>query len=188
MQVSRQDGLNGYAYQSLGEADAELFHRPFNAEGADHREFCDIFGPEHILPHVGEFLGYFMVRKVIAGRELLRAAGTVTKKLARWLTEKGYASAADAAEAAERGAAAARDLPEAEELASRLHDFAETQERGDEEDEIEDHFTLTRVEHGRIWLEGLLDGREVGPIAVPEEISRRCQVGWTILRRGWSPR
>jgi len=175
-----EHSLNGYAYQSLSKGDAALFDRLYNAKGTERREFCEIFGPEHILPNMGEFLGYFMVRKVIAGKETLRAAGTVTKKLAAWLAEKGYAKADDAKEAAERGREAARDLPKADALASLLHEFAERQERGDEKDEIEDHFTLTRVEAGKVWLDGMLDGRAVGPAEVPLEISRRCQVGWSI--------
>ena len=73
-----EHSLNGYAYQSLDKSDTKLFERLFNAEGDKHREFCEIFGPEHILPNVGEFLNYFMIRKVIAGKDLLRAAGTVT--------------------------------------------------------------------------------------------------------------
>ena len=96
--------------------------------GAEHREFCEVFGPEHILPNLGEFLDYFMIRKVIAGKATLRAAGTVTKKLAKWLSEKGYVKAKDAEAAAERSGDAARELPEADELASLLHDFAEDQE------------------------------------------------------------
>ncbi len=172
--------LDGYAYQSLDEPDAKLFDRLYNAEGNAHREFSEIFGPQHILPNVGPFLDYFMVRKVIAGKDLLRAAGTVTKILATWLVEKGYARAEDASDAAEHAAAAARDLPKAKELASRLRRFAEDQKRGDEDDEVEDHFTITRVERGKVWLEGMLDGRELGPNDVPEDISRRCRVGWTI--------
>ena len=35
-----------------------------------------------------------MIRKVIAGRDLKRAAGSVTKKLSKWLAEKGYVSRA----------------------------------------------------------------------------------------------
>lgn len=175
-----EHSLNGYAYQSLSKGDVALFDRFYNAKGTGHREFCEIFGPEHILPNVGEFLGYFMVRKVIAGKETLRAAGTVTRKLAKWLGEKGYAKAEDAEEAAERGREAARDLPKADALASLLHEFAGRQERGDEEDEIEDHFTVTRVEPGKVWLEGMLDGRAVGPVEVPLEISRRCPVGWSL--------
>ena len=45
---------------------------------------------------------------------------------------------------------------------------------------VEDYFTITRVTPGKVWLEGLADGRELGPIDVPEDISRRCTVGWTI--------
>ena len=174
-----QHCLDGYAYQSLNKADSKLFDRLFNAKGDEHREFCQVFGPEHILQNVGQFLDYFMIRKVIAGKEIIRSAGTVTKKLAAWLAEKGYAAATDVEDAKEHGAAAARDLPKAEELAMRLYRLAEDQERGDEDDEIEDHFLLTRVEPGKIWLAGM-DGRELGPIQVPEDISRRCTVGWTI--------
>ena len=175
-----QHSLNGSAYQSLDKTESALFDRLFDATGAEHRDFCQVFGPDHILPNVREFLGYFMVRKVIAGKETRRAAGVVTKKLARWLAEKGYATPEDAAGGMERGGAAARDLPKAEELASLLREFAEDQERGDEDDEIEDHFTLTRVEPGKLWLEGMLDGRKVGPVTVPAEISRRCRLGWSI--------
>lgn len=183
--------LDGYAYQALGKSDAKLFDRLYDAEGDAHREFCQVFGLEHILPNLGQFLDWFMIRKVIAGKDLLRAAGTVTKKLAAWLAEKGYVEAEEAEDAREQGAAAARDLPKAEELASRLRRFAEDQERGDEGNEIEDHFTITRVEPGKIWLEPLLEGAKLGPINVPEDISTRCKVGWTIsgevgrVRRHW---
>src|SRR3954462_10843723 len=66
-----QHSLNGYAYVSLSERDAKRFDQRSNAPGVAHREFCEMFGPEHILPNVGEFLSYFMVRKVMAGPSLL---------------------------------------------------------------------------------------------------------------------
>ena len=52
--------------------------------------FCGSFGPEEIPGGYGEFLGYFMSRKVMCGKDTMKAAGTVTKKLAKWLAEKGY--------------------------------------------------------------------------------------------------
>ena len=77
-----QHQLNGYAYLSLDELDAKRFERLQRATGDVRREFCQVFGPEHILPNVGEFLGYFMVRKVVAepgaapcGRDGDEAAG-----------------------------------------------------------------------------------------------------------------
>ena len=174
--------LNNYAWQTLDKPNAELFDRLYKAQGAEHREFCEIFGPAYILPSVGEFLDYFMIRKVMAGKEMLRAAGTVTKNLAAWLAEKGYVTVEAAGRAAERGGRAARELPKAHELASLLSEFAEDQERGDGDGEIDDHFTLTRVEPGKLWVAGM-SGREIGPIDVPEEISRRCTVGWTVSGR-----
>ena len=177
-----QHSLNNYAWQTLDKPNAELFDRLYKAQGAEHREFCEIFGPAYILPNVGEFLNYYMIRKVMAGQERLRAAGTVTKNLAAWLAEKGYVTVEAAGRAAERGGRAARELPKADELASLLSEFAEDQERGDGDAEIEDHFTLTRVEPGKLWI-ARMSGREIGPIDVPEEISRRCTVGWAISGR-----
>ena len=175
-----QHYLNGYAYISLDELDAKRFERLQHTTGDIPREFCQIFGPEHILPNVGEFLGYFMIRKVMASRTLLRAAGTVTKRLAAWLAEHGYVEAEVAELAKERGTEAARELPKADELAARLQAFADGWADPDAADQIEDHFQITRAEPGKIWLTGLIDGRERGPLHVPEEISRRCQVGWTV--------
>ncbi|MGH8674712.1 MAG: hypothetical protein ACREVG_10410, partial [Burkholderiales bacterium] len=77
--------LNGYAYESLSKAEAALFDRHFNAQGEEHREFCQLFGPDKIVEQLGSFLGYFMIRKVMAGQDLKRAAGSVTKRLSKWL-------------------------------------------------------------------------------------------------------
>ncbi len=171
-----QHSLNGYAYTSLDKAEAVLFDRFYKAEGAEHREFCEVFGPKHILPNVGEFLDYFMVRKVIAGKETLRMAGTVTKKLAKWLAEKGYVEGEDAEYAVERGGEAARDLPDATDLAFQLDECGAPAAPG--EKGIEDHFTFTRVEPGRVWVADVA-GRERGPIELPLEVTRRCKGGWT---------
>lgn len=57
-----------------------------------------------------------MVRKVFAGRELLRTAATVSKKLATWLAAKGYATEEETAVAEERAVEAARELPAARDL------------------------------------------------------------------------
>jgi hypothetical protein len=175
-----EQSLNSYAYQALLEADAELFNRLYNSEGDAHREFCEIFGPGQILPNVGEFLGYFMIRKVFAAAELKRAAGTVTKALARWLADEGYVSSREAEDGLAQGAQAARDLPRAEALAQRLTEFAQRQMPGiDEEEAIEDRFVIKRVEGGLIWLEGM-DGSEFGPIPLPPALARQCPVGWSI--------
>src|SRR3972149_5655260 len=81
--------LNGYAHEGLSAPEAARFERSYNAEGKEHREFCDLFGPDKIVENIGSFLGYFMIRKVMAGEDFLRAAGTVTKKLSDWVGRQG---------------------------------------------------------------------------------------------------
>lgn len=182
--------LNSYAPNNLGATEYALWEKHFNAGGDERKEFCDIFGPKHILPNVGEFLSYFMVRKVMAGTDLLRASGTVTKKLARWLAEHGYVAIDDAALAVEQGADAARDLPAAEKLAAILYDLTAARHVPRESD-IEGHFRITKVEPDRIWLRDEDDGHDYGAVPVPETATRLCHVGWTIsgaVRRsgkGW---
>src|ERR1039457_6423837 len=85
--------------------------------------YCSTFGPEDVTGGYSEFLGYFMPRKVMCGNDLMQAAGTVTKKLAKWLAEKGYAE--DTEDAQEREGEAAKDLPKAQEVLDLLEDYLE---------------------------------------------------------------
>jgi hypothetical protein len=175
--------MDGYAYQWLDRGDKALFHRYADAEGDDHLEFTEIFGPDRILENVDEFLGYFMPHKVLAGKQVLRTAGTVTKKIARWLRERGYASPQEAEHARQSGAAAARDLPAADDLLRLLSEHTEAQPGSTARSEAhEDHFEFTRVEPEGIWVR-TLDGTEIGPIRLPPDIAARCRKGWAFSGR-----
>jgi hypothetical protein len=171
--------LNGYAANSLSRFERARFDKHFNAEGEEHREFCDIFGPEHILENVGEFLNYFMVSKVMAGADTLRASGTVMKKLAKWLAEHDYVRTDDAALAIEQGADAARNLPAAEKLSTLLYDLTAGRHEPRDSD-IEGRFSITKIEPGRIWLQDEDDGENYGPILLTEKATKLCRVGWIV--------
>ncbi|MBN2131173.1 MAG: hypothetical protein JW741_16860 [Sedimentisphaerales bacterium] len=173
-----QSFLDGYGYQDLGEQEEALFDRLYNATGDEHREFCQIFGPEKIPDNVGEFLDYFMVRKVMCGKDLMRAAGTVMKKLGKWLEEKGYVEAESAAEVAHRGATAAKELPAVEEVARKLYDY-ESGTAADCDDVIEGYFTIDKVEAGKLHLSALT-GDEGMVVSVSRDISDACREGWSI--------
>ena len=174
-----QASLDGHAYTSLETSEHGLWERHFNADGDQHREFCEIFGPEYILPNTGEFLGYFMVRKVMAEEDLLRTSGTVVKELAAWLGAKGYAGTDETAAAVEQGAVAALDLPNAEKLAALLYEITSGR-YAPEDDDIEDQFGVARVEPGTIWLEIFDSDRQIIAISLPEAATKLCQTGWTI--------
>ena len=85
--------------------------------------YCDSFGPEDATAGYSEFLGYFMPRKVMCGKETMQAAGTVTKKLAKWLAEKGYVE--DTEYEQERAGKAARDLPNARAVVDMLDAYVD---------------------------------------------------------------
>ncbi|HLG19833.1 MAG TPA: hypothetical protein VI895_08490 [Bdellovibrionota bacterium] len=179
--------LNGYGHDALTSTERKVFEDHFNAEGEAHRDFCQIFGPEKILPNLSMFLSYFMVRKVIAGQDLLRAAGTVTKKLSRWLGEKGYVSVDVASEGAEKGAEAGRDLPRAERAARILYEAMQKSAVDptelSEEDFLDfDHFTISKLRTGQLWLTNFEGGKEqaLGPIAVPSKATELLQEGWDV--------
>ena len=180
-----QHHLNAYAYQGLSKTESALFDRYYTAEGDEHREFCQLFGPEKIVENLGGFLGYFMIRKVTASEDLKRAAGTVTKKLLTWLATKGYVAEQQAREGADQATDAARDLPKAERAAQILCDAVANlgvnpNDLSDEHYLEFDHFTIAKVEAGKLWLE-IFEGTETrsyGPIRVPAAATK-------LLRRGW---
>ncbi|MGQ9571338.1 MAG: hypothetical protein ACUVUQ_10990 [Thermodesulfovibrionales bacterium] len=182
-----KDCMNGYAYQSLSKTEAAFFDKYYNAEGQEHKEFCQLFGPDKIMENTREFLGYFLIRKVMAGGDFKRLAGTVIKKLSKWLAEKAYISEEDAAMGEEEGVSAARDLPRAEKAGNILYRAAETvvfdPDELDEDNYHDfDHYTIEKVEPGKLWLE-VYDEKgksAVGPIAVPKEATALLQEGWDI--------
>ncbi len=171
-----RDSLNGYAYESLDKADAKRFDKAYQA--GDEEVFCNLFGPEHILDHLGEFLGYFMVRRVMGSQELLRSSGTVTKKLVAWLYEHGYVSDDEREIAIERATEAARDLPRAERLASLLYDQSRATPNFDsgalgKGDLVEDYLMIERIEPAALYF-----GGGISPLGVSEQASKLAEVGW----------
>jgi len=179
--------MNAYGHEDLSKAESLLFERHYNAEGADHKEFCQIFGPDKIVGGIGMFLGYFMIRKVMAGADLKRAAGTVTKKLSKWLAEKGYLSDADADEGAQRAGRAVKTLPKADRAAKALSRAAESVfvdlDDVPDEDYLDfDHYLIARLEPGKLWFD-VYDGgspKVVGPVTVPKAATNNLAEGWDV--------
>jgi hypothetical protein len=170
--------LNGYGPNALDQGDHERWEEAFQA--GDEDAFCRLFGPEQILENLSEFLGYFMVRKVMASQELLRAAGTVTKKLAGWLYQQGHVSAQERAVAVEQGVHSARDLPRAERLANSLYAQSRTTPAFDPaalspRDLIEDYLVIEKVEPGKLYFTG-----GIGPLTVSTRASDLAEVGWGV--------
>jgi hypothetical protein len=152
--------------------------------------FCGTFGPEAITSGYSEFLGYFMPRKVMCGRETMQAAGTVTKKLAKWLSENGYVE--DTEYAQELAGRATKELPNTQKVLDLLNAYLDENGGVRNGTEIQDHFRIERTEPGKLWLEPLTaDSTVIGPFPVPKQITELCEVGWNIggvvakVGKGW---
>jgi hypothetical protein len=152
--------------------------------------FCGTFAPDEIPESYSEFLGYFMPRKVMCGKDTRKAAGTVTKKLAKWLEETGYVE--DTADAQERAQEATRDLPAAQEALDLLVEYVDCNAPHAYRDTLEDHFSIKKIEPGKLWLESLSMGDKViGPVPVPVEVTEICRKSWDVFgavvktSRGW---
>lgn len=170
--------MNDYGHSSLAPLESKRWERAY--EGGDEDAFTRLFGPEKIPAEVGQFLGWYVIRKVMAGQELARACGTVTKKLGRWLEDNELIDAGAAADMVERGADASDELPKAERLADLLYresrKLSSAQIRSVTDDDwIEDQLLIERVESGELWFEG-----DIGPVIVPGQVSDLARSGWMV--------
>lgn len=173
-----RDCMNGYGYESLTSEERARWEEAF--EAGDERAFTRLIGADKIPGEIGQFLGWFVIRKVMPSQELARACGTVTKKLGKWLEANGLIGADLAEDMVERGADAGDELPKAEKLSELL--YAESRKLSPQtvrsiadEDWIADQLLIDRVEPGILWFEG-----GIGPVKVPRQASDLAREAWWV--------
>lgn len=177
--------LDGYGHQMLSGEEADAFFERYDQDD-EGSAFCGWFGPEYVLEGLPEFLGWFVIRKVMAGPELLGAVGPVTDALVAWMVSERIVSEAAADGATELAAAATRDLPAAEELSELLYrsgqevDHDAVSEYVDWETELAE---ISRIEGCKLWFRSELG--EIGPVIVPERATHIARVGWGVSAPGF---
>ena len=73
--------LDGYAWSNLDDGD-----KAYEEAQKQEKSFIDLYDHTHIESNVGEFLDYFVPRKVLAGDEFtLKTCPRVIRKLLRWM-------------------------------------------------------------------------------------------------------
>ncbi|MCD4809622.1 MAG: hypothetical protein K8R17_06965 [Methanosarcinales archaeon] len=171
--------LNGYAHQYLNEKDSILFDKLHNEE---HKEFCEIFGPGNIGPsEVGEFLDYFMIRKVIGSKELMKTVGRVIRKFVKWMNEKGHMPEDEFETTAEIVDELKDELPKVRELSGLIYCYIQDNPIDDFTEIVDGYFRVTKIEPRQLWLEGYVGSiGSVGPVSVSTEITSMCKIGWVI--------
>ena len=173
-------GLNGYGHQYLAPRDRERWSSAYE-EGSEDA-FCQMFGTTQLVKYIDEFLGYFLIRKVLMPEDQVAQTVEDVRAFLSWLAERGEIRRDTARKVLGRTATASIDLPAAERLGRLLHEIARHNEQqvrpgsaGQFDELVEDFLVIERVAPGRLWF---LDG--VGPIKVPEAASAVARPGWTI--------
>jgi hypothetical protein len=157
------DYLDSYGHTMLEMAELAFWEERFNDE--EEGSFCNLFGPTYILEGLEEFLGWFVIRKVIMPSEDVARIGRAAGALVDWLVDRGYVHREAADGAGELSAAAVRNLPDADRLGELLYRHGEAlaakdvQEYVDWENELAQ---ISRVEPGELWFRSELG--EIGPV------------------------
>jgi hypothetical protein len=170
--------LNGWAHKYLSEKDKISLYEFFSKEG---KKYCEIFGPEYIRAlEIKDFLGHFMIKNVLASKTSLKTVGRVIHKLVKWMHEKTYMNYDDYEASNWLVKKLKVEMPVAEEVSDLLCLYALTHPVEDYSETLDDFFIITKVKPGKLWFESSRDGKKVGPVVVSEDISSKCEVGWTI--------
>lgn len=171
--------LNKYGYTYLNEEERKIFDKLYE-EG--NKEFCDLFGAERIgYSQIGEFLDYFLIKKEMAGKTLMKTAGRVMVKFLKWMHEKGYMNDRKYRMVNETISEVKNDLSKVAELSEILYYYILNHPVKYITRTVHGYFEVTRIELGKLWLEDYLgQGKKVGPVMVSEKISSMCKEGWVI--------
>lgn len=171
--------LNGYAHKYLNEKDSKLFRKLHNEE---NKEFCEIFGPDKIgSSEMGEFLDYFMIKKVMGSKELMKTIGRGMRKFVKWMNEKGYMQEEEFKNTAEIVDELKNELPKVRELSGLIYDYILNNPIDDFTEIVDGYFKVTKIEPSKLWLEDYMGSRgTVGPVSVSTKISSICKRGWVI--------
>ena len=116
-----------------------------------------------------------------------KACGPVMEKLATWLLEKEHWNE----EAMQYyrdlvGDDVGGDLVGCDEFTRALHEYVETHQADDVEDDLDDddyyddQLTIKKVEAGKIVFDALLDGEEDMVISLPKSVTSKAKVGWSV--------
>jgi hypothetical protein len=79
-----ENQLDGYAWNGIDDGE-----KAYDEAKKQKKSFIDLYDHTHIEDNVGEFLDYFVPRKVMSGDEfILKTCPRVIRKLLKWMRDK----------------------------------------------------------------------------------------------------
>jgi hypothetical protein len=177
--------INNYGHRNLDEEDRTLFETLNRAAEGEGSEFFELFGAELLLPELDFFSGVFLRTEVHTSEKVLRKAKEVVSQLRLWLVASGYLTPERLLELDEMVKARARFKRRLRPLLRRFEGSlvaADPSMLAEEDHVASDAHLVGRVEPGRIWLRVHRTAvpEEIGPVALPEEITCHLRRGFTL--------
>jgi len=168
--------LNTYAYNNLEVEYQDIFEEKcINGE----KSYCEIFSVDKVnFILIEDFMTYFLVKKVMAGKELIKNTITVMRQLVKWLYNNSYISE----EESEVMFSTINDLKDALPKSIELSDLIYEESRKNEFKEFdsyeEGNFSIAKIKPGKLWVEDFMGAVQIGPVIVPKNISSLAEEGW----------
>ena len=153
----------------------ELFELGWNVIG--EVSFCSLVSIDEICESfIDEYLGYFLIKKCLAGKNEILNAITMFNKLLPWL----YASHHISEENKNNLLLVVKKLKPkllgCLKLADLLDDVAQENTMTFYDRYHEGVFEISRIEQGKLWFSDYMEDEEFGPINVSDEISSTARL------------
>ncbi|HEY7820354.1 MAG TPA: hypothetical protein VIG29_19170 [Vicinamibacteria bacterium] len=178
--------INNYGHRNLDEEGRDWYERLYRDENSGRRHFYELFGPDLLLSELGFFTDRFLKTDVHTTEKVIAGAGRVVSDLKSWLVEKGYVSRKSIEqkdrEAEVRDRLIRRVRPVLRKMSRSLVSVEPSTLAGEDSVPLDDHL-VSRVEPARVWLRvhRCATPEEIGPVELPEELTRQLRPGFTLL-------
>ncbi len=138
---------------------------------------CSLCPPQEIMYGLREFLGWFLVRKVLAGQDFMKTAGSVTRRLVKWLDEHHYVDIGTVGE--DHIKELSEGLPKATRMRDQLDKWVRSRSRPRLSGTYQSHFQIVAITEGGWQIKAVL-GDLSGEVAVPAKIRDSAQINWEV--------
>jgi hypothetical protein len=178
--------VNNYGHRNLDEEGRDWYERLYRDPNGGRRLFHELFGPELLLSELGFFTNRFLKSDVHTTDKVIAGADGVICDLKAWLVEKGYVSRKSIEqkdrEAEVRERLIRRLRPLLRKISRHLVRVEPSTLSGEDSVPLDDHL-VSRVEPTRVWLRVHRSAapEEIGPVDLPEELTRHLRPGFTLL-------
>ena len=170
--------LNNYAYQYLSSEE----HDDFLEKYSEGQEFCQLFQIADIPSSmIGEFFGYFLIRKVASSKSLMKNAGIVMNKLFKWLRDNSLLDESKYSVFEEEIRTARDEVPELEKFSTLLLAEVEQHRFLEYEDYTEGMFFIAKIGPNMLFLEDaeIFAGSSLS-VVVNNKLSAAAKVDWSM--------